>query len=64
MQFVLDKGVYKVTRVTGPEHNFLGIRLTDVGQEINVVQLAATNVGRHQIDRSLLIRRPSPFVDI
>jgi hypothetical protein len=51
MQFILDKGVYKVTRITGPEHNFLEIRLADVGQKVDVVQLAAKNGGRRQIDR-------------
>lgn len=29
MQFIKDKGLYKVARITGPTHNLLAIRLSD-----------------------------------
>jgi len=39
MQFVLDDGVYKVARITGPTYNFLGIRISNTEEEIKVVPL-------------------------
>lgn len=39
MQFVLDNGVYKVARITGPSHNFLGIRLSDDKRKMKVLSL-------------------------
>jgi hypothetical protein len=29
MQYIFDNGVYKIARITGPQHNLLGIRLSD-----------------------------------
>lgn len=34
MQFAFDNGIYKVARITGPSHNFLGIQLTE--QEVDI----------------------------
>ena len=41
MQFVLDNGIHKIIRITGPKHNFLGIRLSDEPsyQTIKVISL-------------------------
>lgn len=55
MQFILDKDVYKVARITGPEHNFLGIRLADDGREIDVVQLPMNSGECHQIDQDSVL---------
>jgi len=43
MQFVKDKDVYKVARITGPSHNFLAIRLSDRECDTKVTQLSAQN---------------------
>ena len=59
MQFILDKDVYKVARITGPEHNFLGIRLADADQEIDVVPLPTKSGERHQIDRDGVLAQVS-----
>lgn len=40
MQFIFDKGVYKVARITGPQHNLLGVRLADSENITNVVSLS------------------------
>ncbi|NHR08790.1 hypothetical protein HA052_26740 [Chromobacterium haemolyticum] len=39
MQFVVDNGIYKVARVTGPQHNLLGIRLSDCDEEMKAFPL-------------------------
>lgn len=39
MQFSLNKDVYQAARITGPEHNFLGIQLANKHEKIDVVQL-------------------------
>lgn len=55
MRFILDKDVYKVARVTGPEHNLLGIRLADDGCEIDVVQLPIKVGECNRIDRDTVL---------
>lgn len=55
MQFILDKDVYKVARITGPEHNFLGIRFDGGGREIEVVLLPMKNGERRQIDQDVVL---------
>jgi hypothetical protein len=29
MQFIIDNDLYKIARITGPNHNFLAIRLSE-----------------------------------
>jgi hypothetical protein len=50
MQFILDKDVYKVARITGPEHNLLGIRIVGYSREIDVVQLPIKKGESHRIN--------------
>lgn len=39
MQFIKDKDLYKVVRITGPTHNFLSIRLSETSCDIQVTPL-------------------------
>lgn len=39
MHFTHNKGLYTVSRITGPTHNFLGIRLSESEAEITVMAL-------------------------
>lgn len=39
MQFIVEKGLYKVARITGPSHNLLAIRLSEADENIEVVPL-------------------------
>lgn len=55
MQFVLDGDVYKVARVTGPAHNFLGVRLGIPLKEIEVVQLGRMGDERHQVNKDSVV---------
>lgn len=55
MQFKFDDGVYKVARITGPQHNFLGIRLSDVGGEINIEALPMKNSESHRIEQDVVL---------
>jgi hypothetical protein len=57
MQFILDNDVYKVARITGPEHNFLGIRLADTNQGIDVVELPLKVGERRQIDTNMVLEQ-------
>lgn len=42
MQIIVDGDLYKVVRITGPQHNFLGIRLGDVGEVVEIEALPFT----------------------
>lgn len=65
MIFILDNDVYKVARVTGPAHNFLGLRLADDGREIDVVQLPIKVGEYNRIDRdAVLAQVKQGLVDI
>jgi hypothetical protein len=55
MQFILDKDIYKVARITGPEHNFLGLRFDGNGQAIDVIQLPMRSGERPQIDQDVVL---------
>lgn len=39
MQFMRDGDFYKVARITGAQHNFLSLRLSEVRSDIEVVPL-------------------------
>ncbi len=39
MQYIIDGEFYKITRVTGPKHNMLGVRFSDTHKEMEVVDL-------------------------
>jgi hypothetical protein len=39
MQFVHDGDFYKVARITGPQHNFLAIRLAEIDSDIEIIPL-------------------------
>jgi hypothetical protein len=49
MQFILDNGIYKVARITGRQHNFLGVHFDKKSTEINVEALPIKNGERIQI---------------
>jgi hypothetical protein len=55
MQFTVDHDVYKVARIAGPEHNFLGLRFGGNGQEIDVRQLPMRIGERPQIDQDAVL---------
>jgi len=39
MQYAFDGEFYKVARITGPKHNMLGVRFSDLNSEIEVFNL-------------------------
>jgi len=39
MQFIKEDDLYKVARITGPSHNLLGVRLSDVQCSIKMTPL-------------------------
>jgi len=51
MQYIFDKGVYKIVRITGPQHNLLGIRLTDSECVKNVVSLPIKDNDQPKVDK-------------
>lgn len=51
MQFIFDNGVYKVARITGPHHNFLGVRLNEVDSKVTVEALPVKNGERVHIEQ-------------
>lgn len=55
MQFIFDNDVYKVARITGPEHNLLGIRLASSRKNIDVVPLPMKNGDRVRIDKGSVL---------
>jgi hypothetical protein len=57
MQFVIDDGVYKVARITGPQHNMLGIRLADSAGDVRVISLPVKNEGLVRIDGENVARQ-------
>jgi hypothetical protein len=57
MQFVVDDGVYKVARITGPQHNLLGIRLADSAGKMRVISLPVKNGGAARIDGENVARQ-------
>ncbi|MBN3726001.1 hypothetical protein [Burkholderia sp. Ac-20379] len=50
MQFIFDGEFYKVARITGPKHNFLGIRLSNFAEKTKVVPLTVGADDVHRID--------------
>ena len=57
MQFVLNNGVYKVARITGPEHNFLGIRLGGADDPLDVVPLSIKEGEQLKIEEQEVLRQ-------
>jgi len=57
MQFILDNGVYKVARITGPEHNFLGIRLGGADDPLDVVSLPVKEGEQLKIEGQEVLRQ-------
>jgi hypothetical protein len=55
MQFILDNGIYKVARITGPQHNFLGVHLGKVDGDITIEELSLKNGERNQIEKSMVL---------
>ncbi|WP_143133447.1 hypothetical protein [Pseudoduganella namucuonensis] len=55
MQFIFDNGVYKVARITGPQHNFLGVRLDDSESIVSIEALPIKNSERVQIEQHLVL---------
>jgi hypothetical protein len=47
MQFVNDDPLYKIARVTGPKHNFLGLEFTDQAS-VEALKVERLNVSRHE----------------
>jgi len=50
MQFVLDKGIYKVARITGPQHNLLGITIGEVHSPMELVEFPMKKGEQRQVD--------------
>lgn len=55
MKFVLDKDIYKVARVAGGEHNFLGLRFKEGVQKIDVINLSLKSGECHTIDQKMVL---------
>lgn len=55
MQFILDNGIYKVARITGPQHNLLGVRCDQIDGEINIEELPIKNGERKQIEKDVVL---------
>ena len=57
VQFILDGGVYKVSRITGPTHNFLGIRLGDGGNPVEVVALPVKQGEPQRVEKDDVLKQ-------
>ncbi|MDF0606903.1 hypothetical protein HZU77_014790 [Neisseriaceae bacterium TC5R-5] len=57
MQFVFDSGLYKVARITGPQHNLLGIRISDTEKKITAVPLVIQGGDVARINESDVINQ-------
>lgn len=50
MQYIYDDGIYKVVRITGPKHNFLGIKLANAETKIKITTLPIKDYETSKID--------------
>lgn len=49
MQYIIDGEFYKISRVTGPKHNMLGVRFSDTDKEMEVVDFEQVNFSASEI---------------
>ena len=57
MQFILDNGVYKISRITGPTHNFLGIRLGDNSNSVEVSALPVKQGEAQRVEKNDVLKQ-------
>lgn len=57
MQFIFDNGIYKIARITGPQHNLLGLRLSETGEVVKVVSLPIKNGEEPKVEEQEVLRQ-------
>jgi len=57
MQFINDNGIYKVARITGPQHNLLAIRLSEQSENIEIVSLPIKGNETINVDKQDVLKQ-------